>query len=242
MLENLLAELQHMTSAGEKALVVFDLDSTLFDVSPRIERILFDFAAEPEFQKAFPKQVAQFKDIRTLHTDWGITDALKRIGLDDEHPEFQTAVKDYWHKHFFSNDYLKYDRPTEGAVEFVQKVAQTGAEIVYLTGRDVQRMGVGSEEVLRQWGLPLNANAKLVLKPHKSMDDAEFKTDWFIEARNRDYAHIWFFDNEPVILHLMADKCPEVTSIFFDSTHSGKAHPPENLPRIMNFLRNNKES
>jgi len=44
-------------------------------------------------------------------------------------------------------------------------------------------MAIGSEEVLKKWGLPLNEKATLQLKPHKSMDDAEFKTDWFIEAQ-----------------------------------------------------------
>lgn len=242
MLEDVLAHIQKIFAKGSKCLVVFDLDSTLFDVSPRLERILFDFAAEPEFQKLFPEQIALFKDISTLRSDWGITGALERIGLDGRHPEFQKAIMDYWHQCFFSNHYLQYDLPMEGAVDFVNTVFQAGAEIAYLTGRDVQRMGVGSELVLKKWGLPLNESSHLVLKPIKSMDDAEFKTDWFIQVRNKGYEKIYFFDNEPVILHLMAQKCPEVECIFIDSTHSGKAHPPDNLPRLLNFLRSQKES
>ncbi|HWU42685.1 MAG TPA: HAD family hydrolase, partial [Bdellovibrio sp.] len=193
MLEGLLANIQSLSSQGLKCLVVFDLDSTLFDVSPRLERILLDFAEEPEFQKKFPEQVALFKNIKTLHTDWGITGALKRAGLDGHHPEFQEAVTDYWHSRFFSSHYLQFDRPTEGAVEFVSAVARAHADIVYLTGRDVQRMGVGSEDVLRKWGLPLNEKARLVLKPHKSLDDADFKTDWFVDARKHSYEKIYFF-------------------------------------------------
>ncbi len=242
MLEALLVNIQRISSQGSKCLVVFDLDSTLFDVSPRLERILLDFAAVPEFQKRFPQQVALFKDIKTHHTDWGINGALERAGVDDNHPEFKKTLMDFWHLHFFSNEYLHYDIPTEGAVEFVNEVAQAGAEIVYLTGRDVQRMGVGSEQVLRKWGLPLSDKAHLVLKPDKVMDDAEFKTDWFLEALSQSYERIYFFDNEPVILQLMASKCPQVESYFFVSTHSGKAHPPDNLPRLMNFLRSKKES
>ncbi|MDG0815619.1 HAD family hydrolase [Bdellovibrio svalbardensis] len=242
MLEALLVNIQRVSSQGSKCLVVFDLDSTLFDVSPRLERILLDFAAVPEFQNRFPEQVALFKDIKTMHSDWGITGALERAGVDDSHPDFKKAIMDFWYQHFFSNEYLQYDKPTEGAVEFVNEVALAGADIAYLTGRDVQRMGVGSEQVLRKWGLPLNDHAHLVLKPHKVMDDAEFKTDWFLGALTKSYQKIYFFENEPVILHLMATKCPQVESYFFESTHSGKAHPPENLPRLMNFLRSKKES
>lgn len=241
MLESLLNRIQIITAKKSRCLVVFDLDSTLFDVSPRLERILLDFAATPEFQQRFPKQVALFKDIKTLSSDWGITGSLARAGVDDQHPEFRKTLMDFWHQHFFSNEYLQYDLPTEGAVDFVNDVARIGAEITYLTGRDVQRMGVGSEKVLRKWGLPLNNQAKLVLKPNKILDDAEFKTDWFLEALTQNYEKIYFFENEPVILHLMAKKCPQVESYFFDSTHSGKAHPPDNLPRIINFLRSSQK-
>lgn len=35
----------------ERSLLVFDLDSTLFDVSPRLERILIDYAEIEEHQR-----------------------------------------------------------------------------------------------------------------------------------------------------------------------------------------------
>ncbi|WP_295904959.1 HAD family hydrolase [uncultured Bdellovibrio sp.] len=242
MLSQILVNIQDLTKQGKKSLVVFDLDSTLFDVSPRVERILLDFAAAPINQKRFPEQVALFNKIKTMRTDWGIQNALQRAGLDGHHPEFQEAVREYWQKHFFSNHYLQFDNPYEGAIEFVQAVDQAKAEIVYLTGRDVERMGTGSVEILHQWGFPLHERAKLVLKPHRSMDDAQFKTDYFVEAEKKDYAKIYFFENEPVNLHHLMQFCPHVEMIFFESTHAGKAEPPEDLPRIMNFLLSQKES
>ncbi|MBO9666533.1 MAG: HAD family hydrolase [Bdellovibrio sp.] len=242
MIDQILVNIQTLVSEGKKCLVVFDLDSTLFDVSPRIERILLDFAALPENQARFPEQVAQFKDIRTHHTDWGITNALQRAGLDGHHPEFQEAVALFWRHNFFSNEYLKYDLPNEGAIDYVHAVANAGGDVAYLTGRDVFRMGPGTLEEIKQWNLPLNDKAELILKPEKSMDDAEFKTDWFLAAQKKGYQKIYFFDNEPVILHLMGKKCPDVESIFFESTHSGKAEPPPDLPRIINFVLNQKGS
>ncbi|WII72909.1 HAD family hydrolase [Bdellovibrio sp. 22V] len=242
MLERILAKIQTLHNEHKKSLVVFDLDSTLFDVSPRLERILLDFAASPYNKRKFPEQVALLKDIKTLRSDWGITGALQRAGLDGHHAEFQEAIRAYWLKNFFSSHYLQFDNPYEGAIEFVQAVDKAGAEIAYLTGRDVERMGVGSLEILQQWDFPLHEKAHLVLKPHRSMDDAQFKTDYFIEADKRGYEHIWFFENEPVNLRHLEQFCPHVEMIFFESTHAGKAEPPEDLPRIMNFLLNQKES
>ncbi|WP_413612544.1 HAD family hydrolase [Bdellovibrio sp. HCB-110] len=242
MLSQILVNIQDLTKQGKKSLVVFDLDSTLFDVSPRVERILLDFAASPLNQKRFPEQVALFKNIKTLRTDWGIQGALQRAGLDGHHPEFQEAVREYWQKHFFSNHYLQFDSLYDGALEFVEAVDKAGAEIVYLTGRDVERMGIGSKEILQQWGFPLHEKATLVLKPHRSMDDAQFKTDYFIEADKNGFAKIYFFENEPVNLNHLVQYCPHVEMIFFESTHAGKAQPPVNIPRIMNFLLSQKGS
>jgi len=242
MLERILVNIQELKKAGKKTLVVFDLDSTLFDVSPRVERILLDFAAIPLHQKRFPEQVRFFKHIKTLRSDWGFEAALKRAGLDGHHPEFQEALRAYWQKHFFSNHYLQFDDIYEGALDFVQAVDQAGARIVYLTGRDIERMGTGSREILLQWGFPLHENAELVLKPHRSMDDAQFKTDYFVEADKEGYEKIYFFENEPVNLRHLQQFCPHVEMIFFSSTHAGKVEPPEDIPHIMNFLLNQKES
>lgn len=242
MLEQILVNIQDLSHQGKNSLVVFDLDSTLFDVSPRLEKILLDFAASPLNQKRFPEQVALLRNIKTLRSDWGIVGALTRAGLDGHHQDFQDAVRAYWQKSFFSNHYLQFDEPYEGAVEFVNAVSQAGAQVAYLTGRDVERMGGSSGEVLEQWGFPLNEHAELVLKPHRSMDDAQFKTDWFIAAEKKNYETIYFFENEPVNLVHLAQYCPKVQMIFFESTHAGKAEPPEDLPRIMNFLLNQKDS
>ncbi|MNL41004.1 hypothetical protein D3C87_1633890 [compost metagenome] len=182
-----------------------------------------------------------FKGIKTLRGDWGIANALKRAGLDGHHQEFQEAIHEFWHKNFFSNHYLQYDEPYEGAVDYVKALHQAGARIAYLTGRDVARLGTGSEEVLKKWNFPLDDRSELVLKPHKSMDDAEFKSDWFIEASKGPFKKIYFFENEPVNLHKLLVTCPHVEMIFFKSTHAGKAEPPDSLPAIMNFLLQHRE-
>jgi hypothetical protein len=236
-LDQTLTELKRLQSSGQRGLAVFDLDSTLFDVSPRLKKILHDFAMDPDHRARFPDACQILEKAETFRSDWGIKDAVIRAGLDSHHPEFHQALKQFWLQHFFSNEYLDFDIPYEGAVEFVQEVAQIGADIVYLTGRDVHRMGEGSRDVLLKWEFPLQApQSQLVLKPQKGMDDAEFKSQWFAQLPLGHYEKIWFFENEPVNVNLVRLQHQHIEVVFFESTHSRKAEAPKDLPRILNFL------
>ena len=237
ILTRVLQSIQRGLDAGHRVLTVFDLDSTLFDVSPRLEKILLDFAEIPENQQRFPEQIPYFKYIRTHRSDWGIRKSLLRAGLAHAEPEFQRAVGDFWRERFFSNDYLEFDIPYEGASEYVNQVYKLGTEVVYLTGRDQHRMGSGSRKVLQKWNFPLDDKwAHLVLKPQKEMDDGLFKRDWFLQHPHEDSKAVWFFENEPVNVNLVKKHSPHVEIIFFDSTHQGAEDPPEDIPKIMNFL------
>ena len=236
-LEQTLTAAREIQNNRGQSLAVFDLDSTLFDVSPRLLRILHDFAELEHTKKHFPEAAKIMKTAEMRRSDWGIKQSLIRAGLDHQHDDFHQALKSFWEHSFFSNEYLKYDVPYEGAVEFVNDLQSAGSQIVYLTGRDVNRMGTGSSEILHKWGFPLeNSLAQLVLKPMKGMDDARFKSDWFLSVPKKTYRKIWFFENEPVNIHLIRKEHPEVEIVFFESTHSGKAEAPLDLPYLINFL------
>jgi acid phosphatase class B len=237
ILDEVLLRIQKSLESDHKVLTIFDLDSTLFDVSPRLEKILMEFAEVPEHQRRFPEHIPYFKNIRTHRTDWGIRKTLIRAGLTHAEPEFQDAVRDFWRQRFFSNEYLEYDVPYEGAAEYVQEVHNLGSKVFYLTGRDQHRMGAGSRKVLQKWDFPLNdQSAHLVLKPEKGMDDGLFKRDWFLQHPPHEQKALWFFENEPVNVNLVKKHSPHVEIIFFDSTHQGAEEPPPDIPKIMNFL------
>jgi hypothetical protein len=238
-LKEILQRTQELTDQKKKILAVFDLDSTLFDVSPRLTKILHDFADHPDFRRQFPESTKILKTLSTQRSDWGIKQTLIRAGLDQHHPEFHEALRKFWRQHFFSDEYLHFDRPYEGAVEYVQALSQAGADIVYLTGRDVHRMGKGSLEVLLKWNFPVDESRhRLVLKPEKGLDDAQFKSDWFGQQDLSVFSNTWFFENEPVNIHKIRADHPEVEVVFFSSTHSGRAEPPMDLPHIFDFLLN----
>lgn len=237
LLSQILVRIQQASTQNMQTLAVFDLDSTLFDVSPRLQKIMTDFAENPENQKKFPESCQILKTVQTERTDWGIKNALIRAGLDGHHPDFHHALRDHWQSRFFSNEYLKYDLPYDGAQSYVSKLYQAGAEIVYLTGRDVARMGIGTVQTLKKWNFPIDLNKTgLILKPEKGMDDAKFKSDYFASLPEKKYQNIWFFENEPVNTNFVSECHKHVDIVFFDSTHSGKEDPHPHLPKIMHYL------
>jgi hypothetical protein len=232
-------DMRALRAQKASGLAVFDLDSTLFDVSPRIRQILWDFAHHPEYSRRFPDAMEIVKNLKTERSDWGIKDALLRGGMDTHPEEFHDCIRTFWKENFFSNPYLHYDVPYDGAVQFVDQLWQEGIEIAYLTGRDVIRMGTGSRDVLLKWNFPLDdRRANLVLKPKAGEDDAEFKRRYFDRIDQSKYGKIWLFENEPLNILEVQKHHPKVEMIFIDSTHSRRANVPPDLPTILHFLFN----
>lgn len=218
-------------------LIIFDLDSTLFDVAPRLEKVLTDIALEPVMQEKFPSVVPHFKNIKTERQDWGFVEVLQRAGVEHDNLDLFKTVRKLWMEKFFSNEYIHYDVPYQGSVEFVRKIEQLNIPIVYLTGRDVARMERGSREVLLKWNFPLDdKKSQLVLKPDRAMDDALFKRDWIHNYISETRSPVFLFENEPVNINLIAKELPQVELVFFDSTHSRKETPPEEVFTLVHYL------
>ncbi|MCB9025100.1 MAG: HAD family hydrolase [Bdellovibrionaceae bacterium] len=215
---------------------VFDLDSTLFNVTSRTEKILEDMILEKDFKLKFPTEVKKLDNLLVNHDDWGIKDVLERSGVDN--PDFYKKARSFWAHRFFSNEYLKFDRPYLGAVDFVNELSDLGAQITYLTGRDQVRMMIGTIESLKQWKFPIDLkNTHLALKPHFKDEDTDFKSD-YLKNINSHHEKIYFFENEPVIIHKVKQQLPEIIVVFMDSVHSGRADPLDHWPKIkMSFLK-----
>lgn len=236
VLRQIQVKIAENTRQGIESLAVFDLDSTLFDVAPRLKRILLDISASKDFRQKYARELEYFRSIDIHPTDWGIADALKRRAVTDPDPQFLEEVKLFWRKQFFSNEYLEFDIPYAGSVRYLQRLAESGAHIAYLTGRDVHRMGPGSLKILEKWKFPVGHKAELVLKPHRDMEDRRFKTDWFRVLPPNRYADVWFFENEPVNVNDLRSHLPDIRVVFFDSTHSRKESAPTDIDWIRHFL------
>lgn len=228
-LNEILKIAREMAAQNLRMLAVFDLDSTLFNVSTRTQKILHEFADLHNLE--------DLKKTEVLLTDWGVKEAVFRQGYNIEtHAEILEKLRDYWFERFFSNEYLHYDVPYTGAIEFVLELAATGADIMYLTGRDQTRMGVGTKDVLNKWGFPVD-DSKLFLKPHRSMDDELYKKEWFENLDRSIYQKVYFFENEPVNVNAILEHCPDVDVIFLDTTHARKQTVADDVHRIKNFRR-----
>jgi hypothetical protein len=215
---------------GEKVATIFDLDSTLFEVSSRTQAILQKLGGTSEFQSKFETASETLRTIEVLPSDWGIKSLLTRYqGLTST--ELLHHVRDFWRRHFFSSHFLDQDVMHPFANEYVRHLAELGAEIFYLTGRPQGSMREGTIAALRKFEFPLVSDAHLLMKPSDVETDEHFKTVALKELIPR-FSHVWFFENEPVIIDEIRAALPQVKIVFVDTVHSGKSTPPTDLPTI----------
>jgi hypothetical protein len=215
---------------------IFDLDSTLFDVSPRIAKIIHLFAEQKEIQKNYPRESAALLALEPHESDYGVKKTLMRIGFQPPNMEFIKDLVDFWKKGFFSNTYLEFDKPYDGAPEFVSTLHRAGAVIYYLTGRDIPRMLEGTIRSLKATGFPIRDNNEgLILKPNTGISDHEFKAEFFhkLEKKSKE---TWFFENEPKNIHLVEKLTPNIKIVYVATVNSGKDPEPEaHIQRISGF-------
>ena len=222
ILEHILERVQSFHGPDRELVCVFDLDSTLYDLTDRKQQILLSYLSKPEYQSKFATECAQLANVQVYKNEFGINEALARVGLSQKtHPDFYKDVYTYWEYYFFHNDFVKFDRTLPGAVDYVRKVASLGAYIIYLTGRDEPRMLKGTLESLESSGFPLNnKNIEVCLKPHSSVSDHQFKLD-FMKELSQKFKEVWLFENEPVNINLIEKHCPATNFVFIDTNHSG---------------------
>lgn len=236
VLKKVLKDAKEALDRDERFLVIFDLDSTIYDVKERQRKIVQQFAETSDFISKWPLQTQKLRELDLQSNDFGIRNALSRVGITLENePAFLQDLMAYWELWFFHNDFLKHDEPMPGAVEFVRAIEALDGDIMYLTGRDAPRMLEGTRESLKSIGLPLDADhVQLSLKPQKEIEDHEFKVSVVKKAVRR-YHRVWLFDNEPVILNAVTREVPEVRLVFLDTCHSGREQLKEELDSIPHF-------
>ena len=133
-------------SAPGECLAIFDLDSTLYDLTLRVSAIIDRFAKNPSSRERYPDACGLLAKVEILRSDWGLTEPLRRIGINRQtHPDFIKEIQAAWALGFFSNEFLEKDFPLPGAVTFVERCLSAGGEVLYLTGRDAPRMGSGTD-------------------------------------------------------------------------------------------------
>ncbi|HOI41461.1 MAG TPA: hypothetical protein PK523_00815 [Elusimicrobiales bacterium] len=204
------------TAQRRSTLAIFDLDGTLFDNRTRTMFILREISEKfdarlPQLSRAF----SSFRDLSVV--DYGLDVTLKRLKVTS--PDEIKFIKQEWARRFFSDDYQKYDMPLAGAKAYVEKIHAAGATVIYLTGRDVGRMLVGTTEVLRLYGFPVGvAGTMTIVKKEFEQDDELFKRE-VSEYIDRLGEVVAVFENEPANSNILQARFPGAFSFFVETQH-----------------------
>ncbi len=218
-------------SAGEgarRAVVVFDLDGTLFDNGPRTWQILVDFAESTLAGGQGPALRRSLDGLPRKNLPYLLTDTLARCGVDDA--VIVERAQKFWRERFFTDDYQRFDEPLPGAVRFADELFRAGASLVYLSGRDAPNMLVGCVSSLRTHGFPVGIPRTAVVLKHAWEDtDLDFKREalHFMDELG-DVAGT--FDNEPANCNLFAARWPQAHHFFVETAHA--PDPPSLLPVV----------
>ena len=217
--QNLIKNLLNLTP-NNKRVFVFDIDSTLYDVTPRNQEIVRDFGHTSDLLE--PSLKDTLKSFNSESNDWGIKAGLMRLNLPLLNRLLIDSIKEHWNQFFFSDKFLHLDQVYPGAIDFVQALNKI-SPVYYLTGRDIARMGAGTIEQLKASNFPLDSQRdKLILKPEKSLLDHDYKVEE-LKKLTEDFSEIHFFENEPVILNAVHDQLPDVKLYYVESVNSGRA-------------------
>jgi len=217
MLAQILTTLEEKPGAG----VIFDLDSTLFDNGPRTWRILYEFAHQHRTDLVAP--LGQMSPYRLPYALSEICERLK----PGEGQTIADQALSFWKARFFVDDYIDFDEPIAGAVDYVNACHERGARVIYLTGRDVPGMMVGTARSLRNWGFPIAvAGTELILKPTFEMSDVIFKADVIRSIKRQTPTVVATFENEAKNAMSFREHWPEATHLLLD-TKWDPAHPAE---------------
>lgn len=226
-------------STQKTAVVVFDLDSTLYEVAPRTHYIIKEWVASGHPLDADIYQA--LLGLKHEEVGYSMQDTFRAVGLNTEDPRIEQAwltLKDFWWDRFFSSEYLKHDVAYPGAVDFVNEVFGLGANVVYLTGRDEKKMGVGTVNNLRRDGFPLLPDrTRILMKQHSHLSDADYKRQAAQDILKTGHV-VASFENEPQNVVVLFETFPEALHVFMHTVCSDKAAKPiDGIYKINGFKK-----
>jgi len=215
-LEEVVENIRKKTRKQVSTLAIFDLDGTLFDNRPRTMFILREIAEK--FADELPELEASFDNFFDLSVvQYSLDHTLRTVGVTS--PREVEFIRKEWEKRFFSDEYQKFDLPLPGAKSYVNKVHSEGATIIYLTGRDVGRMLVGTTESLRLYGFPVGiVGTMMLVKEEFEQKDELFKQE-VVSYLKRLGSVEAVFENEPLNSNVLAKEFPEARSFLILTQH-----------------------
>ncbi|MCP4632975.1 MAG: hypothetical protein GY855_08605 [candidate division Zixibacteria bacterium] len=231
-LNKVLERTERLKKEGKTPLAIFDLDGTLFTYTLRVRNILLDALEGKE--KEFPGAKTLIEHIPHTEYEYLVLDTIKKYDIDI--PGLNDYILEFWERWFFANKYLKYDQPVPGGVDFVNAISESGIYIIYLTGRDIPRMGEGTIASIKNTGYPFgDGKAEIILKPKYEDDNWEHKNKSVERIKQMGEVAL-AIDNEPGEVNILADKFPDAIVVMVHTLHSpGAPEPRDSVLHIKNF-------
>jgi len=224
LLDDILARIA--ARRGKPGVVVLDLDGTLMDNRPRVVAILRELAEE--WRAKHPQAADRCASVTAAQIVYGFVENLKLAGVTE--PELHESGLSFWKERFFRDPHVRHDIPVPGARDYAAACHDAGATIIYLTGRDLPNMALGSFASLRDLGFPIGrVGTELVTKPSFDMPDVDFKRAVAPELARIGNV-IAVFDNEAANNNLFLEAHPHAVSVFLDTQHA--PDPPPLDPRV----------
>lgn len=213
-------------AVGPSGVLVFDLDSTVFDNRPRQARILRELGAE--------RQNAALSRCGVEHwsSGWDLKAAMISCGMTPADAEaLYKDAKAYWGSRFFTSEYCIDDVEVPGAPEYLKACVGTGAQVAYVTGRH-EEMRQGTVACLEKCKMPVpgGKNVHLIMKPTLRESDDTWKRVAHAKIEGLGQL-IAAFDNEPTHANDYAERFPKAVVVHLATDHSGR--PVELAERVI---------
>lgn len=222
--------LAKILSRSAKQIVAFDLDSTLLDNRPRSAQIMREFGeivGDPLLQLADPSH----------WQGWSTVQAMTNMGVESSDAKrLQKSHSEFWFDRFFTSEYCRVDNAISGAADYVRKLHQQSAVIIYLTGRP-EKMRTGTLESFDRLGFPCpgQSRCQLLMKPDLSTSDDDFKQASF-ETLNKEGHVLAAFDNEPTHINAYRMAFPQAVCVHLLTDHSMRpVRLLDNIQSILHF-------
>jgi len=216
ILDEVVERIIRKTEEQVSTLAIFDLDGTLFDNRTRTMFILREISEK--YGDQLPQLLTAFDNFRELSiVEYSLSDTLEKLAITDRRE--REFISKEWEKRFFTDEYQIFDLPLQGAKSYVSRVHEAGATVIYLTGRDVDRMLVGTTESLRLFGFPVGiVGTMMIVKREFEEKDEIFKRDVVSYLKRLGQVEA-IFENEPLNSNILAKGFPEATSFLVLTQH-----------------------
>jgi phosphoglycolate phosphatase-like HAD superfamily hydrolase len=225
VMDQTVALVRESRGRGRAPVVLFDLDGTLFDNGPRSWQILYEFALSRGHHTLSQKLNGMPKQL----LPYSLREILAQVDATD--PDLLQEAAVFWKKRFFVDDYIRFDEPVRGAIQFVHRVYNEGATVVYFSGRDAPNMLVGTAQSLRTHGFPVGVpRAVITLKETFEVEDLVFKRQ-AVAFLNTLGEVVGTFDNEPANCNMFLEHWPHAVTAALATTHAPS--PQALVPQVM---------